>query len=234
MVQSVSYRPGAPAAVRSLAALAALSALRGLPPEDKAAAALIARPRVWPGGRALWRRGEPATGLVLVTAGRVRLGMASPGGGALILRHAGPGRTIGEGGLLSGTHPDDADAIGEVRGLTFVREGILRLAAERPAIARLLMNTLADRLNAALDQMEAIAFCSIEARLARLFLRLARAEGAAALAPDLTQTELAGLIAASRPRVNQALARLQASGALRRTGAGFACDVPRLEALAGG
>ena len=49
----------------------------------------------------------------------------------------------------------------------------------------------------------------------------------------MSQSELALLIGASRPKVNTALSVLEDSGALERSGSRITCDIEELQAIAG-
>ena len=49
----------------------------------------------------------------------------------------------------------------------------------------------------------------------------------------ISQSELALLIGASRPKVNTALSLLEASGALQRSEGRFICDIEELQMIAG-
>jgi len=88
-------------------------------------------------------------------------------------------------------------------------------------------------------QLEAIALYPIEGRLARFFLAAARAkapgseEGRITIELPISQSELALLIGASRPKVNTALSMLESSGALERNGSKIVCDIEELQAIAG-
>jgi CRP/FNR family cyclic AMP-dependent transcriptional regulator len=214
----------------AIAAEARQEALACLPVADREAIARVARVRRWPSGAGIHRRGEESGQLVLITRGRVRLSVLAPGGNALSLSHAGPGSMIGEIGVLGGgPHPDDAAAITDVEALAIARADVHRLRAERPAIAGALIAALCDRVRSTADQLESIALYSVEARLARLLLARVRGSGPFVVTDlGMTQTEVAELIGASRPRVNQAFARLEAAGAVRRTARGLRCDIDRL------
>ncbi len=84
--------------------------------------------------------------------------------------------------------------------------------------------------------MEALALQRVEVRLARLLLRLAYlvtpVAGEVELTLDISQSETAALIGASRPKVNLAFAELEARGAIRRVGRKLYCRVAALEQLA--
>ena len=89
------------------------------------------------------------------------------------------------------------------------------------------------------EQLEAIALHPIEARLARFFLAAARQKDPSGKSSHVTfalpisQSELALLVGASRPKVNAALALLEAEGAIERKGQDVNCDLERLSGLGG-
>ncbi|MCK9912163.1 helix-turn-helix domain-containing protein, partial [Microbacteriaceae bacterium K1510] len=95
------------------------------------------------------------------------------------------------------------------------------------------------RIREADQQLEAIALYPIEGRLARFFLAAAKAkapdtkEGRVTIELPMSQSELALLIGASRPKVNTALSMLESSGALERSGSRIICDIEELQAIAG-
>ncbi len=117
------------------------------------------------------------------------------------------------------------------------RSALQSLLATRPAIASGIIAFLCGRLRETSEQMEALALQTVEARLARLLLRLAHAGDAdlqqdVTLTLDMSQTEIATLIGASRPKVNIALRELEQRGAIRRAGRKLLCRIPALEDLA--
>jgi len=98
---------------------------------------------------------------------------------------------------------------------------------------------LSGRLRDADEQLEAIALHPIEARLARFFLAAARQKdpeakaGKVNVSLPISQSELALLVGASRPKVNAALALLESEGAIERRGAIVVCDIEGLTGLGG-
>ena len=48
----------------------------------------------------------------------------------------------------------------------------------------------------------------------------------------LSQTEIAGILGASRPKINRFILSLEEQGAIKRKGNVIDCNIPRLEALA--
>ncbi|MEL7048461.1 MAG: helix-turn-helix domain-containing protein, partial [Pseudomonadota bacterium] len=105
-------------------------------------------------------------------------------------------------------------------------------------ISGAMLQFLCKRLREADQQLEAIALCPIEVRLARFFLANARvvdadAElGEVAVPFTMSQSELALLIGASRPKVNTALSLLESNGALKREKDKVICTIDELEDIA--
>ncbi len=58
-------------------------------------------------------------------------------------------------------------------------------------------------------------------------------DGRVTIELPISQSELALLIGASRPKVNTALSMLESSGALERNGPRIVCDLEELQAIAG-
>jgi CRP-like cAMP-binding protein len=76
----------------------------------------------------------------------------------------------------------------------------------------------------------------LEVRLARLLLSMVRKQdddksGKRRLESRLSQGELALLIGATRPRVNDALALLEAQGAIERDGSTLICNLAALATI---
>ena len=97
---------------------------------------------------------------------------------------------------------------------------------------------LCSRLRETDQRLEAIALHRIEVRLARLLLSALQLESPAAkgtnipLALGMSQTELALLIGATRPKVNLALAMLEDMGAINRKGGELRCNISVLQSIA--
>ncbi|MCK5549056.1 MAG: winged helix-turn-helix domain-containing protein, partial [Hyphomicrobiaceae bacterium] len=108
-----------------------------------------------------------------------------------------------------------------------------------PHVGEAAIGFLCSRVREADQQLEAIALYPIEGRLARFFLAAARqtspdsVEGRVEIELPMSQSELALLIGASRPKVNTALSLLEVSGALKRDGTRIICDLEELQMIAG-
>lgn len=191
-------------------------------------------------GETLFARGEMSSRLYLIAEGRVRLAVMTDEGRELSFRHATSGSLIGEIAALDGEpRSADAQALSDVFAHSLERNALTGLCAAHPAIMTALVRFLCRRVRDTSSQLEAIALYPIETRLAR-FLLLAlgdRKAGAGKRIPlDLgfSQSELAQLLGASRPKVNAALGWLEEMNAIKRTIDRVFCDPDKLAQIAHG
>lgn len=210
-----------------------------LPPEALAALAAIAQRRRWQPGEVLFQRGEQGEWMLALAEGRVKLTLLTPQGRELILRHAEAGDTLGEFALIDGDpRSADATAVAPTEGWLLDRARFAELAETHPALGMAAARYFCRRLRDTTDQLEGIALYQLEARLARFLLftlRQIHGEEPPPEAPlrlKISQTELAAVLGASRPKVNRALMALQEAGALHRAGDIWQCRTVRLADLA--
>jgi len=141
--------------------------------------------------------------------------------------------------LDGGTRTADATAVNKVTALILSKPSFKRAVDAHPHIGEAAIGFLCSRVREADQQLEAIALYPIEGRLARFFLAAARqtspdsVEGRVEIELPISQSELALLIGASRPKVNTALSLLEVSGALKRDGTRIICDLEELQMIAG-
>jgi CRP-like cAMP-binding protein len=188
----------------------------------------------------IFARGDAGREIYLVVSGRVRLSVLTAEGRELSFAHAEAGAIFGEIAMLDGgPRSADATAVNKVTALSLSKPAFKRLMDTRPLVGEAALRFLCSRLREADQQLEAIALYPIEGRLARFFLAAARQkspgteEGRVTIELPMSQSELALLIGASRPKVNTALSLLETSGALERSGARIICDLEELQAIAG-
>ncbi len=191
-------------------------------------------------GQAIFARGDAGGELHVVSKGRVKLSILTSDGRELSFAHVEPPSIFGELALFDGRpRSADATAVTKVSTLSLSKAAFAKLLTIKPAVAEAALSFLSGRLRDADEQLEAIALHPIEARLARFFLQAARQKDPDAKAAKVTlslpisQTELALLVGASRPKVNAALAMLEAEGALERRGQLMICQVERLSTIGG-
>jgi CRP/FNR family transcriptional regulator, cyclic AMP receptor protein len=188
----------------------------------------------------IFGRGDAGREIYLVVSGRVRLSVLTAEGRELSFAHAEPGAIFGEIAMLDGgPRSADATAVGKVTALSLSKPAFKRLVDTRPIVGDAAIRFLCSRVREADQQLEAIALYPIEGRLARFFLAAARQvkpdaeEGRITIELPMSQSELALLIGASRPKVNTALSLLESSGALERSGSRVVCDIEELQLIAG-
>ena len=207
---------------------------------DRRAIADEMREVAFDASQVIFARGDSGREIFLVVTGRVRLSVLTAEGRELSFAHAEPGAIFGEIAMLdAGPRSADATAVSKVTALTLSKPAFKRLMDTNPLVADTAIRFLCSRVREADQQLEAIALYPIEGRLARFFLAAARQkdpdseEGRVTIELPMSQSELALLIGASRPKVNTALSLLESSGALQREGSRIICDIEELQMIAG-
>ncbi|MFC3182858.1 Crp/Fnr family transcriptional regulator [Cypionkella sinensis] len=210
-----------------------------LPETVLADVAAVAVPQRWTAGTVIFQRGDAGEWLVALKSGRVRLSLITQGGRELTLRHAEPGDTLGELALFDQQpRSADATAVAETLGYVLARRDYDVLARTHPALTMGVARYLSRRLRETTEQLESIALYPLEARAARFLLFTLRQlnghdlPARATLRLEISQTELATVLGASRPKVNRALQALADAGALIKGGDGWDCDIAALQTLA--
>lgn len=163
-------------------------------------------------GTIIFHKDQTGDALYIVESGRVRIFVAEEGGQELTLsREHEPGEVFGELALFDGApRSASAEAIEDTVTYTLNRVEFQRYLAEAPQFSLALIKLLSTRLRELTDNAESLAFLNLEARLARELLQLADRHGGVGngveIDLDLTQSQLAARIGATRERVNRALA----------------------------
>lgn len=190
----------------------------------------------FPTGTQIFARGDPGDALFLVVGGRIRISILTPDGRELSFTHAVPGDIVGEIAVLDGSpRSASATALSDVEALRLSQSEFNRLVDRHSSLARAAIRLLCARLREVSDHLEDIALLPLTARLARFFLnRLGgqtRGPGVR-VSLGMSQSELALLLGASRPKVNAALMSLAQSGAISWDGEAFFCNANILADLA--
>lgn len=198
--------------------------------------------------RARFRRGEqvfavgdPATHLYVVDSGRFKECVHSVDGDETITELLSPGAVFGEPGLFAPERDRVVSvvALEDSAVLMVEREPLVRfLLAHPPTMLRLLEGVVA-QVRESVEVVAGLGSRRIRDRLAVKLAELAETHGVdhpAGRMIDLrlSQSTLAGLVAASRPNVNRALAELTDLGHVRSVeGRYVVTDVARLRAAVG-
>jgi CRP/FNR family transcriptional regulator len=168
-------------------------------------------------GGTIFREGEPALGLFVITEGRVKLARLSPGGREQVLHVEGAGASLGEVPVFDGGgYVATAVALTEVRVLFVAREALFALCRRRPDVAMGIIAVLARRLRRFAALIADLALRDVTERLAAFLLAEAPRDGGAF---ELgTQDEIASRLGTVRELVSRSLARLAAAGLIARSG----------------
>ncbi len=210
-----------------------------LGPESLGRIAAAATVQRWQAGALIFQRGDAGSALIALASGRVRLTIATPQGRELTLRHAEPGDMLGEMALFDAA-PRSADAVAAVPtvGHVLQRAAFQTIIAADPGVMQGVARYLCQRLRQTTDQLESIVLYNLEPRLARFLLFTLHQIHGDALPPDpalrleINQSDLAAMLGASRPKLNQALQGLRDAGAIRRDAGVLFCDVAALRLIA--
>jgi CRP/FNR family transcriptional regulator, cyclic AMP receptor protein len=198
--------PGYPAPAMDAAELLARSDLfRALDADAIASLLPHARSIELARNQTVFSEGDEADELYVVRSGRVAIAIRSPDGRESVVALMEEGDMFGEMPLFD-KHGRSADARAlersEIVGLPY--EPLRELLARRPEllwnVVELLTNRLRDTDGALADSM----FLDVTGRTAKRVLELAGGNDEFVL--PLTQEELAGMVGASRERVNKSLA----------------------------
>jgi CRP/FNR family cyclic AMP-dependent transcriptional regulator len=161
--------------------------------------------------------GDPSESLFIVIEGRIAIATHSGDGRETIVAVLGPSGLFGDLGLFDGGR-----RAAQVRALmdTVVAEvpyePIRAVLKQDPALLWSAIRMLAQRVRATDEALADTVFLDVPARTAKRLLELSG--GADDFKLPITQEELAGMVGASRERVNKALALFVKLGWLRVSG----------------
>jgi CRP/FNR family cyclic AMP-dependent transcriptional regulator len=162
----------------------------------------------------LFRQGEQATELFVVQNGRVAIANRSEDGRESLVALMEPGDLFGEMGLFDGIRSADARAL-ELSTVVAVPYAPVRAALEQqPDALWSVVELLAGRLRAVDEALADTVFLDVPGRTAKRLLELA-GDGDQFQLP-VTQEELAGMVGASRERVNKAISQFVRLGWLEQ------------------
>jgi CRP-like cAMP-binding protein len=178
-------------------------------------------------GQTIFLEGDLGTGLYIVESGRVKITLISEQSGKeIVLALVGPADFFGDLALLDGEPRSASAEAAEASRLWLLRrDDFLNFIDAHSGAARTLLAVLSRRLRHNAQLLQDAAFLAIPGRLARVLVDLASREGkpgpaGVELPFQLTQTELAALVSATRESVNKWLRTFEKQGLLeyrRRT-----------------
>ena len=190
--------------------------LEPLRDDDREAFLAVARPRTFARNEVLCHEGDPADSLHLVEQGHLAVHAGLASGATATFTVLSTGDYFGELALLRADHRRTATvtALEPSRTLAVAATAFDALCRRSPGIERIVSALLADRIDILSRRLLETMYESVDRRVYRRLFELARSYGGSDGGSDgtatipLSQTQLANLVGATRPSVNQVLQRL--------------------------
>lgn len=167
----------------------------------------------------LFAQGDDSHELFVVLDGRIAIATRSTDGRESVVAVLENGGLFGELGLFDGfPRSADARALTDARLLALDYEPVRQVLRDRPELLWIIVRLFSRRLRATDEALADAQFLDVPARTAKRLLEAAGTDDDFKLA--MTQEELAGLVGASRERVNKALALFVRLGWVEARGRG--------------
>ena len=179
------------------------------------------QPRNHQRGEVIFHQGDVGTALYIIRKGEVTIRLSSPDGKEVSLALLRRGAAFGEMALLDG-EPRSTDAVAREESslLGLSREDFQRFLAARPQVTPGLLAGMSRMVRRVTQLVHDANFLDARARLARVLLDLAQAqgqpgtEGETVITSRLTQSELASLCGLTRESTNRWLRFYASEGLL--------------------
>lgn len=162
-------------------------------------------------GTLIFSKGDPGSFMLAVLSGLIRVGTVSVEGREVTLNVIGPGEIVGEIALLDGKARSADTVAAEDTTMMVIERGVfLPFLLRHEGLVERMLVVLCDRLRRTSTALEDIALFSLQARLAKVLLKLGHDYGrpvASGVRIDLklSQRDLSNLVASSRESVNKQL-----------------------------
>jgi CRP/FNR family cyclic AMP-dependent transcriptional regulator len=189
--------------------------------DEAALAELVeqATPLRYPPGMFLFRQGEPAAHVFVLTEGEVAVVSSARGGAEQVHSIVGSGELLGELALLAnGRRTAGARAASPTVAWAIDRDAFWAFLEATPSASSALLRLVAERLAAREALIDDLLSLDVKGRLAKALLGLAERhgrpseQGGTVIGLRLTHRDLAGMVGASRENVSRALAAFRKRG----------------------
>jgi CRP-like cAMP-binding protein len=201
-----------------LALLERLDLFRGLPPAELCAAVRAAGYRTLARGAVLFREGDPADALYVLTQGRVKVTQLTVDGVEILLRFVGPGELFGcVAALGERVYPGTAVAVEPGMVLRWESKVIAALLESCPHLSQNVLRLLTGRVLELQARLRELFTERVERRIARALLRLAcqagrEAEDGVLIDLPLSRQSLASLTGTTLYTASRILSRWEQQG----------------------
>ena len=200
---------------------------RRLTPALRARVGEVARIKSHPRGELIFAEGDPSDAFMVIVSGRVKVFKATPAGKEIILEIFGGGDLLGAVAVYEGApFFASALAIEDSEILRIDQPVFFRLLEQDPAIVRGLLSGLTIRLAELTRRLAELSGARVEARFARLFLKLCdqigKTERGGTFVPmPLSRQELADLTGTTIETAIRIMSRWQKENVLHTEKDGF-------------
>jgi CRP/FNR family transcriptional regulator len=161
-----------------LDAIGRSSVFRRLAPDDRQRLAAVSRLKGFTRSDRIFSEGDPADFFYTILSGRVKIYKMTPTGKDVILEIFGPGDPLGAVAAYEGrAFPASATALEDTSCLLIPRGSFFALLEEHPSLVRGLLLGLTHRLVELTNRLTELTGGRVEARFARLFLKLTQNVG---------------------------------------------------------
>lgn len=217
--------------------IAALPLFSGLSLSQQEALAALSRRQSFKKGATVFSRGDGSSGFYMILTGRVKVFQLSTEGKEQILHIFGPGESVGEAAVFSGTlFPAYAEAYEDSTLLFIPRDSFIELIRNDPSLSLAMLAVLSKRLRMVNALVESLSLKEVPARLASHLLFLSAEGGAAGrIELDISKGHLASLLGTIPETLSRILTKMTARGLIRSEGPRITIlDRAGMEALAAG
>jgi len=204
-----------------------LSFFRRLSPELRARVAAVAHIKSHGRGELIFAEGDPAHAFMAIVAGRVKVFKSTPAGKEIILEIFGAGDPLGAVAVYEKVpFMASALALEPTEILTIDERAFFQLLEEDPAFVRGLLSGLTIRLAELTRRLAEMTGARVEARFARLFLKLGdqigrKDRGGLFVPMPLSRQELADLTGTTIETAIRIMSRWQKEDVLHTEKEGF-------------
>ncbi len=213
--------------------------LKHLPEADLARLEKFAKTRHFAAKEPVFMKGDPASGMMAVIAGRVRISSYSSEGREVVLNVIGSGEIFGEIALIDGgERTADAVAMEDTELMMLERRDFLPFLERNPELCIKLLMVMCHRLRRTSEQLEDFSFLDLRTRLAKRLLDLAtdhgveEVDGGVRISLVLSQRVLGAMMGTSREAVNKQLRAWENEGLIRlKRGSVTLLDSEQLELI---
>ena len=207
--------------IRTEQFLARLPLFAGLDESELARLAAATTRRELKRGERLFRQGEPSTGFYVVVHGRIALTSHPPQGRERVNDIVGAGRSFAEAIMfLDRPYIVSAKALGDALVLHVAKDAVFRELERNPGFARRVIAALAEKLRAAVRELDTYALGSGEQRFAAWLLNAAGPveRGAASVALPAAKRAIASRLNLSAEHLSRILRHLASEGLIEVRG----------------